>query len=124
MRVAEEHKIDLNQVEDSGLGARMTGKDVNHFIENGLAQATSKQGNAVAAGSQPAAKVSQPAKELARNVGDREYELKGVRKIIADNMVRSKTEIPHAWMTVEVDVTELANYRNEIKDQFKQREGI
>src|SRR5699024_418044 len=48
----------------------------------------------------------------------------GVRKAIADNMVRSKQEIPHAWMTVEVDVTDLVQYRQSIKDQFKQKEGF
>lgn len=124
MRLAQEHNIDLNQVEGSGLGGRITRKDINQFIENGPTQSTSKQSKAETSAPHSASKVSQPAKELALNAGDREYELKGVRKIIADNMVRSKTEIPHAWMTVEVDVTELANYRNEIKDQFKQREGI
>src|SRR5690606_13544969 len=41
----------------------------------------------------------------------------------AENMIRSKREIPHAWMTVEVDVTDMVKYRNNIKDIFKQREG-
>src|SRR5690625_1110916 len=39
-------------------------------------------------------------------------------------MVKSKEEIPHAWMTIEVDVTDLVNYRNKVKDEFKQREGF
>jgi len=47
-----------------------------------------------------------------------------VRKAIAQNMVKSKTEIPHAWMTVEVDVTNLAELRNAKKDEFKQKEGF
>src|SRR5699024_12523252 len=51
--------------------------------------------------------------------GDKEIPLTGVRKVIADNMVRSSNEIPHAWMTVEVDVTDLVRYRDKIKDSFK-----
>src|SRR5699024_3151710 len=43
---------------------------------------------------------------------------------IAQNMVQSKQEIPHAWMTVEADVTDLVTYRNDVKDSFKEKEGI
>src|SRR5699024_3212915 len=45
-------------------------------------------------------------------------------KAIATNMVRSKQEIPHAWMMMEVDVTELVHYRDQIKDSFKKTEGF
>ena len=50
--------------------------------------------------------------------------LHGVRKAIAANMVKSKHEIPHAWMMVEVDVTNLVQYRDSIKDEFKKKEGF
>src|SRR5699024_1045319 len=66
---------------------------------------------------------AQASETLETAVGDLEIPVKGVRKVIADNMVKSKTEIPHAWMTVEVDVTNLVNYRNKIKDEFKANEG-
>ena len=39
-------------------------------------------------------------------------------------MVRSKHEIPHAWMMMEVDVTNLVQYRDSIKKQFKEQEGF
>ncbi len=39
-------------------------------------------------------------------------------------MLRSKHEIPHAWMMIEVDVTNLVAYRDSIKDEFKKREGF
>src|SRR5699024_6920574 len=44
-------------------------------------------------------------------------------KSIANQMVQSTTEIPHAWMTMEVDVTGMVKYRNKIKETFKQQEG-
>ena len=53
-----------------------------------------------------------------------EIPVTGVRKAIAANMLRSKHEIPHAWMMVEVDVTNLVQLRNEIRDDFKKKEGI
>ena len=39
-------------------------------------------------------------------------------------MVQSKHEIPHAWTMVEVDVTNLVQYRNSIKNEFKKKEGF
>ncbi len=47
----------------------------------------------------------------------------GVRKAIAQNMVNSVTEIPHAWMMIEVDATNLVNTRNHYKNSFKNKEG-
>jgi 2-oxoisovalerate dehydrogenase E2 component (dihydrolipoyl transacylase) len=38
-------------------------------------------------------------------------------------MSRSAQTVPHAWMAVEADVTPLARWRQQIKDDFRQREG-
>src|SRR5699024_4939543 len=54
---------------------------------------------------------------------DQEIPITGVRKKIAENMLYSTKEIPHAWMTVEVDVTDLVKYRTKIKHSFKEAEG-
>lgn len=56
--------------------------------------------------------------------GDLEIPVTGVRKAIAQHMVRSKQEIPHAWTMMEVDVTNLVQYRDSIKEEFKEREGF
>src|SRR6185312_6644076 len=53
-----------------------------------------------------------------------EIPVTGVRKAIAANMLRSKHEAPHAWTMMEVDVTNLVEYRNSIKDEFKKKEGF
>ena len=55
--------------------------------------------------------------------GDIEIPVTGIRKAIAQNMVRSKHEAPHAWTMVEVDVTNLVEYRNSVKGDFKSKEG-
>jgi 2-oxoisovalerate dehydrogenase E2 component (dihydrolipoyl transacylase) len=39
-------------------------------------------------------------------------------------MVKSKHEAPHAWTMVEVDVTNLVQYRNQVKQSFKEKEGF
>ena len=39
-------------------------------------------------------------------------------------MLRSKHEAPHAWTMIEVDVTNLVQYRDSLKNDFKQKEGF
>jgi 2-oxoisovalerate dehydrogenase E2 component (dihydrolipoyl transacylase) len=45
------------------------------------------------------------------------------RRTIAERMSRSAQTVPHAWMAVEADVTPLARWRQQIKEDFHQREG-
>lgn len=47
-----------------------------------------------------------------------------MRNAIARNMRQSVTEIPHAWTTIEVDVTNIVVLRNKLKDEFVKREGV
>ncbi|KHE71823.1 dihydrolipoamide acetyltransferase family protein [Halobacillus sp. BBL2006] len=128
MTLAQDHDVDLNQVEGSGRGGRITRKDIEKIIESGdiptadQAPASEPQSEAKKA---PASAPEKPA--VSSNVqageGDIEIPVTGVRKAIAANMVKSKTEIPHAWMMVEVDVTNLVELRNAKKNKFKQQEG-
>lgn len=55
---------------------------------------------------------------------DERIPVSGVRKAIATNMVKSKTEAPHAWTMIEVDVTNLVKVRQGLKDSFKEKEGF
>lgn len=47
-----------------------------------------------------------------------------IRKTIAKRMLESKREIPHAWLMVECDVTNLVRYRDRIKEEFQKKEGV
>ncbi|MGQ4664508.1 dihydrolipoamide acetyltransferase family protein [Metabacillus halosaccharovorans] len=119
LKLAQEHDINLEQVTGSGAGGRITRKDLLKIIESGsIPDPAAKEEIPVQINS---SKVSAP---VTAQTGDREIPVSGVRKAIAANMVRSKQEIPHAWMMMEVDVTELVKYRNSIKDDFKKNEGF
>ncbi len=135
LRMAQEHDIDLEQVDGSGRGGRITRKDLQKLIDTGGVpkkdeKPTRKTG---ASGEKaPASRETAPAPAQDRvseqpaiqsQPGDIEIPVSGVRKAIAQNMVRSKQEVPHAWMMVEADVTELVQYRDSLKDEFKKREG-
>lgn len=114
LKRAAEHQIDLTDVTGTGIGGRITRKDIDAYISKGLGKSSHSKVNEEKA-----------ARQINQTLSKKDIEIPvtGVRKMIAENMVRSKQEIPHAWMTVETDVTELVKYRNEIKDDFKRREG-
>jgi|TARA_Y100000588_G_scaffold67838_2_gene68805 2-oxoisovalerate dehydrogenase E2 component (dihydrolipoyl transacylase) len=46
-----------------------------------------------------------------------------IRRMIAEAMVKSVTEIPHAWSTVEVDVSGLVALRASVRGEFEPRLG-
>jgi len=48
-------------------------------------------------------------------------EMDRMRKLIADHMVMSKHTSPHVTSFVEVDVTEIVQWRNKIKKSFEQK---
>jgi 2-oxoglutarate dehydrogenase E2 component (dihydrolipoamide succinyltransferase) len=52
---------------------------------------------------------------------DRIVEMNRMRKMIADHMVYSKQTSPHVTSFIEVDVTNLVNWRNEFKDKFQEK---
>ncbi|MGB7999975.1 MAG: dihydrolipoamide acetyltransferase family protein, partial [Anaerobacillus sp.] len=133
LRLAQENDIDLEQVNGSGKGGRITRKDIQKVIESGDIPASKaeekkpepKQESKPAP--KPVAPKSAPEASKGADVpvaeGDIEIPVTGVRRAIANNMLRSKHEAPHAWTMVEVDVTSLVEYRNGIKDDFKKKEG-
>lgn len=127
LRLAGEHGIQLEQVEGTGAGGRITRKDIQRIIDSGMPQATEAPAAAVQQPIEPKQEQKKEQKQVktpAPAAGDIEIPVTGVRKAIASNMHKSKTEIPHAWTMMEVDVTNMTAYRNSIKDTFKQTEGF
>ena len=117
-RLADEHDIDVEKVEGTGINGRVTRKDVLAYIET-QAQAPAVQVAPVAA--QPTATSATPSRE---GVDEERLSLSPVRRMIAANMKRSASEIPVAWTISEVDVSGLVRRRDSLKDEFMQREGV
>ena len=136
LKISQEHGIDLTRVAGTGAGGRITRKDLLKLIESGNIP---EAGQNVEAINEPAV-IKAPKQEAAQPVvaptspaqavnipvavGDIEIPVTGIRKAIAANMLRSKHEAPHAWTMIEVDATNLVEYRNSIKDEFKKKEGF
>lgn len=124
LRLATENNIDLTHVDGSGLGGRITRKDIEAII-NGEKRVSIRKSNQEDPVAHQATNMRHHQKDAIENMntGDIEIPVSGVRKVVAEHMSQAKQEIPHAWMMIEVDVTDLVNYRNKIKEKFKQTEG-
>lgn len=118
LRLAQENDINLEQVTGTGKGGRITRKDVQQYI----AGTTKREQNQQVERSE--ADIVQDEKPVKKQTSDIEIPLSGIRKAIALNTVRSVQEIPHGWMMVEVDVTDLVSYRDKVKAEFKEKEGF
>ncbi len=116
-RLASEHNLNVDRIAGTGMGGRVTRNDVLRYLE--------QQPATVATATAPPLSAPAPAAPLAAPSADEErVPLTPVRRMIADAMVRSVTQIPHAWSMVEVDITELVGLRNRERDQFRAREGV
>ena len=131
LKLSQEHGIDLDSVTGSGAGGRITRKDILKVIEKGPVvkeEVTAKKTEENTSVQEQASSVQIPKQESmiqesVKGSGDEEIAVSGIRKAIAQNMMRSKHEIPHGWTMVEADVTNLVQYRDSIKKEFKQKEG-
>ena len=112
-RLAAESGIDPATVVGTGLGGRVSKKDMERAIEERAARAAAEaQVEMPATGQRPVAE------------GDEVLPITRMRRTIAERMVQSTRTVPHAWTTVEVDVTSLVSWRERIKEEFRRREGI
>ena len=116
LRLSEKHQIDLSSIEGTGINGRVTRKDVENHLES-IAIADSHTADS-------AETISISPASLESNEAEQKIPITPIRKIIAENMVKSATLIPQAWGQTEVDVTNLVAIRNSLKGSFKEREGI
>lgn len=112
LRISQEKGIDLEDVPGTGRHGRITRKDVENFDP----KMVKKEAASVSAPTISAADGDTAAREVVA--------ADSIRKTIANNVMRSVTEIPHAWMMVEADVTNLVKLRKQFKDRFMENEGI
>jgi 2-oxoisovalerate dehydrogenase E2 component (dihydrolipoyl transacylase) len=113
--LVEEHRIsdaELSRIEGSGIGGRISKKDVEDYVAKRTqpAAANGEQREKIATTAAPTPGTTIP--------------LSPMRRAIANNMLKSKQTIPHAWTVAEVDMTSVVRFRQKVKESFKQREGI
>lgn len=126
-RMAQEHQIDLSQVQGTGENGRIRKEDIMaHLAQQPQATATAPAPSASAPSTpapQSAPRPAAPAAPVAAMAGDQLVNPSPARRLIAEHMVRSKQTSPHATTIFEVDMTNLARWLAANKDAFRQREG-
>jgi pyruvate/2-oxoglutarate dehydrogenase complex dihydrolipoamide acyltransferase (E2) component len=134
-RLAEEHAVNLSAVQGTGLGGRVTKEDILQYVaQRGAAPAAPTPAPAQptaapvpatpAPGRAPAPAPATPVAPPAPLMGDTPMGLTPMRRAIARHMVESVHTSPHAWTTIEIDMTNVVKYRDSIKAEFEKREGI
>ena len=123
--IAKEENIsqtELDTLPGSGQDGRVTKKDILAYVGNRGQAPQSKPAPQPQPVSAPAsAPVSAPAVSVSGGVEI--VEMDRMRRLIADHMVMSKQTSPHVTSFVEVDVTNMVNWRNNAKDKFKKQYG-
>ncbi|CAN7384338.1 dihydrolipoamide acetyltransferase family protein [Peribacillus frigoritolerans] len=107
-QMAREMKIDIEKVKGSGPAGRITESDLKQFKENdSFTRENAKQHD------------DKTGQELAPIMGNEREEripLKGIRKKIAEHMVKSVSTIPHVTHVDELEMDRLKEFKNQLKE--------
>ena len=144
--LVREHGVDLSQITGSGIGGRISKKDVLEYVQRRDATGGSSGAALPPAGvpapatplamsptqapqpalSAPSGPPAAPASTASFTQGEGEtvVPLTQVRKAIAEHMVRSKQMSPHAYVMVEVDMSAVSRIRDREKAAFEARHGV
>jgi len=131
LRMAQEHGIDLERITGTGIGGRVTKRDLQQYLDSlrgapgapKPAAPPASPGKPVEAPAPPPAAAYSPPVYQPRE-GDITEPFTRRRKLIAEHMVYSKTHSPHVGTLAEVDMTAVMKLREDRKRDFQQREGF
>lgn len=119
---------ELDSIKGSGMEGRITKEDMFRFLENRAASGT--QTAKTQAAPEPVKETSPAKAEAAApqtvpqaGADEEVIPMDRMRKIIADNMVKSKHTAPHVTSFIESDVTPVVKWRAKHKDLFEKRYG-
>ncbi|MBU1368492.1 MAG: 2-oxo acid dehydrogenase subunit E2 [Bacteroidetes bacterium] len=114
---------ELESIEGSGKDGRVNKNDVLSFLENRGAAPKADKAADKTADKQAAKPAQAEAPKVSAGAGDQVIQMDRMRRLIADHMVMSKQVSPHVTSFIDVDVTNIVNWRNKVKDSFQKREG-
>lgn len=141
-RLAEEHDIDLRNLDGSGIGGRVTKSDIEAFIQaRGDVEVAPEPAHRAKPAAEPAREPTSPTPDLqdmpaqpqefpaqAPSVqlmpGDEVVEASTMRRQIAEHMTRSVQTAPHVTVWMEVDMSSVVQAREAHKAEFADREGF
>ena len=126
----------LETIPGTGKDGRVTKDDILNYVKNGASSnhviaATADQSNSVTIAADRAStpaqvKINEPVAEKPKvqvSGGDEVIAMTRMGKLIAKHMTDSVSTSAHVQSFIEVDVTNIVNWRNKMKDAFFKREG-
>ena len=130
-KIAREENVsesELNQIKGSGLEGRVTKNDILQYIDSRSSSVsstpTAEKTIDVPQPKEPARSSAVPATPVINiNSSDEIIELNRMAKLTSEHMTKSLATSAHVQSFIEVDVTNLVEWRNRVKDEFYKREG-
>jgi len=134
--IAKEENVSMDELEaiaGTGKEGRVTKNDIMAYLEsrsNGSQEQVESKpqpeaGKEKVAAPEPPKQAPEKPKESKVQVGagDEVIPLTRMGKLIAHHMIESVSTSAHVQSFVEVDVTNVVNWRNKVKNAFQEREG-
>jgi len=137
-RIARDYQVDLAQVRGTGLGGRISKKDILDYVERRQSAAASRAA-AVPAPSMPPVSppppsapppspppsAVQPSPAPSTFAGPTQaVQMTPMRRQIAEHMVTSKRTSAHVYTVFEVEMTKVAEARERQREEFERRNGF
>jgi 2-oxoglutarate dehydrogenase E2 component (dihydrolipoamide succinyltransferase) len=111
--------VDLSRITGTGVGGRIRKEDVLQAAESAPAAATSASAPAV-----PASASQAPAAVEVSELRGTSQPMTRLRKVVAERAVASMQSTAQLTSVVEVDVTQVAIYRDSVKEEFHRSTGV
>ena len=118
-RLAEEHKIDLNQVAGSGPGGRIVKADIADFV-SGAKPAPQAAAEAPSAAQQPPAQAAAPGEAPSRGTA---VDMSKMKQRTGERMAESKRDIPHFYVSTVVDMSAALDFRKQSNASLEESGG-
>ena len=111
-KYAREKNVNIQEVVGTGKNGRVLKEDIDRFLQGETVQEETKETVAQQ-------EVAEDKETVAIPQGtylETREKIRGIRRVIAEAMVESKTKAPHVTLMDEVDVTELVAHRARFKE--------
>ena len=114
-RLAKEEEIDLSEIQGTGLGKRITKRDILNYLS---------ERESVAEVARPL--VQKPPQEVQPPASSENeiVPMTAMRRSIAEHMINSRRTSAHVTTVFEVDMTPIVKLKEENADEFGTREGF
>jgi 2-oxoglutarate dehydrogenase E2 component (dihydrolipoamide succinyltransferase) len=139
-RIASEHGVDVDDVQGTGRGGRVTKKDILAYVEGGAPAAAPPPAApappAPAPPSAPAPPPTEPPAAVERpapaptpvapqpQAGEQLEPMSAMRRGIAEHMRRSLDASAHVTSAIEVDMSKVVVLRQRLKAEYQEKYGV